>query len=823
MFGLRHLYFSLAKLPINWLVRIKAIPEQPKESLNIDLEKPVYYVMRTRATSSFIMLEQQCKKLGLPEPKYINSTQDDIPNGAVFFIQHKQIFGRRPSTIKKYFDRLQALLKQHEHNQDHPQILPVSIYWGRNPGREKSLLRLLLTDTESATPLRKLLILLFQGRNSFMRFGKPLKLNLLDQHSNLEHKARKITRTLRVYFHRQWIAAMGPLVANRKQVITSLLANDTVIESIKREQKKKNISYEKARKNALKYADEIAANYSYKTIRFMSSILSWVWNKMYGGIKVFNAERVRELANDHEIVYVPCHRSHIDYLLLSYVLYYEGLMTPHIAAGINLNFWPIGGILRRAGAFFIRRSFSGNRLYTAVFNAYFHHLMDKGIPVEFFPEGGRSRTGRLLQPKTGMMGMMVQNFMKGCRKPIMIVPVYIGYERMMEGKSYIKEMQGGKKKKESMGQLLKVRNQLKQRYGKVYVNFAEPINLEQWLDSNVDDWKASNPDERPTWLSEKVLALGEQCMTHINQSAIVNSVNLTSLVLLSTQRRTLGKRELINQIEWYISLLKSTPNCGDMYISNDNAASVVEEAKSLGAVQEFNNPLGNLCQISEQAAVLLTYYRNNIMHLIAIPALIASCFRQRLSLQRAELIANCKAVYPLLKRELFIKYSDEELSNVINHYIQEFGNNKLLTISEDEILRPNINSDEYSQLILLADTLKETLERYGITLTLLATHAGQSAISRSQLENQSQKLAQRISALYNIYAPESFDKSLFQQIVGTLRRNKFIENGSDGDLIIHGSIPDLQHLIMSMLSHSTQESMLKTARWAIARWREGSA
>ncbi len=822
MFGLRQLYFSLAKLPINWLVRIKAIPEKPKETLEIDSEKPVYYVMRTRATSSFIMLKQQCKKLGLPEPQYISTSSEAIPNGGVFFIQHKQIFGRRPSTIKKYFERLQTLLKQHEHNHENPQIIPVSIYWGRNPGREKSLLRVLLTDTESATPLRKLLILLFQGRNSFMHFGQPLKLNLVKKQSGFEHMALKVVRTLRVYFHRQWIAAMGPLVANRKQILTSLLANDNVIEAIKREQKKKKIPYAKAQKLAYKYADEIASNYSYKTVRFMSSILSWVWNKIYGGIAVTNAERVRNLASDHEIVYVPCHRSHIDYLLLSYVLYYEGLVPPHIAAGINLNFWPIGGVLRRGGAFFIRRSFSGNKLYTAVFNAYFHSLLDRGIPVEFFPEGGRSRTGRLLQPKTGMMGMMIQNYMKGCRKPIMIVPVYVGYERMMEGKNYVKEMQGGAKKKESMGQLLKVRNQLKQRYGKVFVNFAEPINLENWLTNNVPDWKQTNTNERPPWLSEKVLALGEQCMTHINQSAAINCVNLTSLILLSTQRHTLGKRELMSQIEWYLSIIKKVPYSQDVTISNDNAASLIEEAKTLGAVQEFNNPLGNLCQVPDRSAVLLTYYRNNIMHLMAMPALIASCFRQRQSLKRAELIANCKAVYPLLKRELFIRYSEDELADIIDQYIKQFADDKLLTVAGDEILRPNINSDEYSRLILLADTLKETLERYGITLTLLATHAGQSAISRSQLESQSQKLAQRIAALYNIYAPESFDKSLFQQIVGSLRQSKFIANGEDGDLIINASIPDLQHLIMSMLSHSTQESLLKTARWAMARWREGS-
>ena len=109
---------------------------------------------------------------------------------------------------------------------------------------------------------------------------------------------------------------------------------------------------------------------------------------------------MRQLAQEgHEIVYVPCHRSHMDYLLLSYVIYHQGMVPPHIAAGINLNFWPAGPIFRHGGAFFIRRTFKGNPLYSTVFREYLNLLFAKGYSVEFFTEGGRSRTGRLLPPR----------------------------------------------------------------------------------------------------------------------------------------------------------------------------------------------------------------------------------------------------------------------------------------------------------------------------------------------------------------------------------------------------------------------------------------
>ena len=141
---------------------------------------------------------------------------------------------------------------------------------------------------------------------------------------------------------------------------------------------------------------------------------------------------MRKLALEgHEIVYVPCHRSHMDYLLLSYLLYHQGLVPPHIAAGINLNFFPVGSIFRSWGAFFIRRTFKGNRLYSTIFREYLAELFYRGYSVEYFIEGGRSRTGRLLEPKTGMMSMTIQALQRGLTRPISIVPVYIGYEHVL--------------------------------------------------------------------------------------------------------------------------------------------------------------------------------------------------------------------------------------------------------------------------------------------------------------------------------------------------------------------------------------------------------
>ena len=213
--------------------------------------------------------------------------------------------------------------------------------------------------------------------------------------------------------------------------------------------------------------------------------------------------KFQEQAPNYEIIYVPCHRSHIDYLLVSYFVYHNGFVPPHIAAGVNLNLPVVGRILRKGGAFFLRRSFRSNKLYSAVFNEYFAQILSNGTAIEYFIEGTRSRTGRLLQPKGGMLAMTVRSYMRNQTRPVMFQPIYVGYEKLVEGNSYTAELSGQAKKKESLWDLFKVRSILKKRYGKVHVSFAEPVFLDDLLDQHDENWRenASGDGEKPKWLT----------------------------------------------------------------------------------------------------------------------------------------------------------------------------------------------------------------------------------------------------------------------------------------------------------------------------------
>ena len=181
-------------------------------------------------------------------------------------------------------------------------------------------------------------------------------------------------------------------------------------------------------------------------------------------------------------------------------IYYRGYAVPHIAAGINLNMPVVGRFLRKGGAFYIRRSFKGNALYTMVFMKYLGLMMARGHSIEYFIEGGRSRTGRLLQPKTGMLSMTLRSYLRDPRRPVVFLPVYFGYERLVEGKTYISELSGKPKEKESVFGMLRTLPALRERFGKVHVSFGEPIRLDDVLDKHAPRAPLPEKEERPAWL-----------------------------------------------------------------------------------------------------------------------------------------------------------------------------------------------------------------------------------------------------------------------------------------------------------------------------------
>ncbi|HBU8273079.1 TPA: glycerol-3-phosphate 1-O-acyltransferase PlsB, partial [Klebsiella pneumoniae] len=577
---------------------------------------------------------------------------------------------------------------------------------------------------------------------------------------------------------RQRLAAVGPRLPARQDLFNKLLASKAIARAVEDEARSKKISHEKAQQNAIALMEEIAANFSYEMIRLTDRILGFTWNRLYQGINVHNAERVRQLAHDgHEIVYVPCHRSHMDYLLLSYVLYHQGLVPPHIAAGINLNFWPAGPIFRRLGAFFIRRTFKGNKLYSTVFREYLGELFSRGYSVEYFVEGGRSRTGRLLDPKTGTLSMTIQAMLRGGTRPITLVPIYIGYEHVMEVGTYAKELRGATKEKESLPQMVRGLSKLR-NLGQGYVNFGEPLPLMTYLNQHVPDWReAIDPIEavRPSWLTPTVNSIAADLMVRINNAGAANAMNLCCTALLASRQRSLTREQLTQQLECYLALLRNVPYSPDATAPSASASELIDHALQMNKFEVEKDTIGDIIILPREQAVLMTYYRNNIAHMLVMPSLLAALVTQHRHLSRAEVLRHVETLYPFLKAELFLRWEKAELAGVVDALIAEMLRQELIVVDGDVM---SLNPSHSRSLQLLAAGARETLQRYAITFWLLSANP---AINRSSLEKESRTVAQRLSVLHGINAPEFFDKAVFSTLVLTLRDEGYISDTGDAE------------------------------------------
>ena len=772
------IYFSLIQIPVKLFVKSKPIPTSPITELDLDIHRPILYVLPYNSQIDLMVVRSLCLKYNLPDPLLgIDINGNTIP-AYVYIDKGPGIFASKKQKNKS-IEILREYISAHQQNDElDVQMLPVSVMFGRKPDKEGK-------KTPSLQVLGatyKLYKILMSGRDCYTRFSRTVSFKNIkvDDNQDISVLAHKLARVARIHFAKQRAASVGPKLPIRQEMLNKLLTNPALAEAIQEEAKSKKIDQDKAKKNALSLLNEIAANFSYRMLRVTDLVLTWAWNRLYQGLKVTNADPVRELAeNGHEIVYAPCHRSHMDYLLLSYVLYRQGLVPPHIAAGINLNFWPAGPIFRRLGAFFIRRSFKGNKLYTAVFREYLAELFIRGYAVEYFIEGGRSRTGRLLDPKTGMLMMTVQTLLRGDPRPITIVPVYIGYEHVLEVATYANELRGAKKEKESLWRTIKAFLKLK-KLGFGYVNFGDPIPLNQFLNQQIPDWRDSidpTGTQRPSWLTPTTNLLATQIMEHINSSAAINAMNLCCSILLAADQCTLTKVKLLENIDYLLKLLKDIPYSNLITIPDQSAEQMFEHAKEMGKFVITTDEVGEMVGLTADQAVLMTYYRNNIQHLLIIPAIVARILLKNNRISLDEVLMQVKLLFPLIKSELFLYHNDEQLTEYVNKIIATYAELNLISYTPDKL---TLNYLKMSGLQLLASSSKDTLQRYVIAFSLLQKDP---TISRASLEKEGRLIAERLSILHGINAPEFFDKGVFSTLVASLREQGYLDDKGDANLV----------------------------------------
>lgn len=808
-------WLMLLQTVLHWWVRSRTLPD-PLSDLEIDPEKPVCYVVDTYALTSILILDQSCRDLNLPRPLLPLPVVKGNESRSYCALRRKEGLIIRRTTPRKHSEMLKRLVDSVcENGEPDIQIVPVTVLVGRAPDRETGLAKIFFSESwEIGGRFRRLLSTLVNGRSTFVQFSQPISLReLANEELGAARSLRKISRLLRVHFSQVRAAAIGPDLSHRRTVVDGILLSPAVEKAIEEQARADQISVHAAWKKARGFAYEIAADYSYAFVRVAAMALSWFWNRIYEGVDLNHFREFQKIAPDYEVIYVPCHRSHIDYLLVSYFVYYNGLVVPHVAGGVNLNLPVLGRLVRMGGAFFLRRSFRAQKLYAAVFNEYLSRILAEGTSIEYFIEGTRSRTGRLLPPKAGMLNMTVRAYLRAPVRPVMFQPIYIGYERLVEGASYTAELSGQSKKSETLGDLFKVFGILRNKYGKVHVSFAEPVFLDDMLDKHEPQWRESTPDgSKPPWLPSLIDQLGTEIMTGINEAAHVNPINLLGVIMLATSKHVLGRAELLGQLTLYLDMLACCHYSERITYTDKKPDEIIAHGIEMGVLESRSHPLGELLAVAPPAAVLLTYFRNNVSHLVAVPSLVAASFLNSRKVDRSLLQRIATAVYPFLQTELFLPWDESGFLSALDNSIEWLQRRGLLVPSgnTDELERAEGSTEEALQLQLLGNALLQTFERYFITISVLVKN-GSGTLTRAQLERLCMLTAQRISLISEFDAPEFYDKSLFRQFIDMLKQRGVLVINAEGKLEFEDTIRDIIEDAKTLLSKEIRNGITRVA------------
>lgn len=653
-------FFSHIRVDENWS---RSVREAASKGV-------VVYVMRSLSFLDFLCLDFLLKKFGLPLVRFVNdlglwilepfgkgerrlSLRRQIPEAealertvgdgysALLFLRRPPKFGSQARRGRELeVDLIRTLVAKQRTSSQAILLVPQTFVWSKQAGTATpTLLDLLFGPVQWPGRLRVLSQFLVNYRDAKLRSGEPFNLRaFLEKNPDLSdvEAADKVRYALLRRMERDRAVIIGPLKKTTARIQDELLRSPRIRAHIEQYASAKGISYSKAENVARKQLQRLCAKQSLLVVDLLHRFFTWVWSKMYHGV-VLDKEglgRVRDAARDASLVLLPSHKSHIDYLVLSDMLYGNAMMPPLIAAGDNLSFWPIGALLRRGGAFFIRRSFHGDTLYPALVEAYLRKLLAEGFTIEFFLEGGRSRTGKALPPKYGLLSMVFDSAVKLYGTKIKLVPISIGYERIIEERSFVHELGGGEKQSENVGDLIKSSSVLRSKWGRLYVQFGQIIDLDEFkevtlrrLGGGLGSLEEMSADQR----RNAVRALAHKVMYSINEVTVVTPAALVATALLSHRKRGMTRASLLTACQDLLGTLDKVHariahqlRIGDGRMREDTIEEALRLFMDARLIVAHDTGPEPIYTIDPERRIALEYYQNMIIHFFVPRALISA-------------------------------------------------------------------------------------------------------------------------------------------------------------------------------------------------------
>jgi glycerol-3-phosphate O-acyltransferase len=656
--------YEKANFPLYWLVekvlsKVQLADQYVAQLKNLADEGVVIYALKQKSQLNSLIIRELAVQKGIPRPVYSYNVNmifwQPFSNALKVikaFLSHlvlkrtsldpdknnylKSIVQGRQSAIvhlggsefieDEYADAAIMQLLDIQKELSFPiYIVPQLITYGRRREKEEeNLVNIIFGQSDHTSALQRIVTFLRYANKAIVIPAEAINLaQFMTENKNLYpgEMVQRLRGELLDRIDEEKTTIVGPALKSRDELIGMVLNDQDLIRYMENVAAGGKTSYQRILKETRKYLHEIASDYNEMFIEIWDKVLAWLWNNIYDGVVVDQEGMVklRNISKKMPFVIIPCHRSHIDYLLLSYVFYKHYIQLPFIAAGTNLLFFPLGYIFRKSGAFFMRRSFKGNPLYGEVFAKYLKVLLKEGLPLEFFIEGGRSRTGKMIMPKYGLLSMIIQAYQEGACDDLALIPIYIGYDRVIEEKSYLKELGGTPKAKEKTTDLIKSSKVLRKRYGRVYVNIGEPIQLKSYLKGQEKKYEDMTLMDRQS-LYHKI---GDEIVLEISKVSVVTPYALISAGLLSHDRRGMSHNDLMNvlnsfydylayrQIRLAVTLANRRKAIRDALILFDQSGLISRMGTEEEGEDEFEEVVYSL---EDDKRMNLEYYKNNILN-----------------------------------------------------------------------------------------------------------------------------------------------------------------------------------------------------------------
>lgn len=733
------------------------------------------------------------------------------------------LFLRKARTILPWFgefhsDPLRPMVEA-QREMDRPIVLvPILLVWERAPGRfRRSIIDMVFGDPDAPGRFRKLANFVGNHRHALVQVGEALRMDeFLAEHAHLERPeavVQKIRWALNHRFHLERKVIKGPTLKNAAQIREELLRLDPFKKRLVELAEAQGRTLEEVQGEAEAYLKEMVADWKLSYIEFMLVLLTFVFGRLYAGIEPRGLTDVREAAKRAPLIVLPSHKSHIDYLLISFIFYGNGLVPPHIAAGDNLNFWPLGHLFRRSGAFFLRRNFKQNDVYTATFRTYVQKLLKAGYSIEFFIEGGRSRTGKVLRPRYGLLGDVVDAVVEGHIHDLSMCPAAIGYEKIVESEGYRRELSGESKERENLGQLVSATRVLRERFGRVYLSFPVPFSLREFLEADGVDFDTGWRDAAER--KRVVQQLSYRVLGDINSASVTTASALVAFALLTNPDRGVSRDTLLRRVGalvdyvlhcgGHIAAGVTTPLAANRvalertrgamvppssrptalvaldgaselaYEVGQTLADVVDETTALFVgnklLSRHSYDTGDIVyQVPPDARIELDYYKNNLVHLFVRESILAAallrCWRED-DLFGDRLRKECEFLSRLLKHEYIYDQGrpfDAQYRETLELF-QDAG-----VLEADRAARIILTPASMRTLRLLATLTLPVLEGYYVTAQ--GIDALPEAMEESDLMVQLQRTADRLWRQGQLSMKEAISSVTFKNALG-----RFMEDG----------------------------------------------